>query len=190
MAGCWITTGADGICRAALTKRQRLFRSVDKTGRLPLPLGLFLAALTYSSANRGMQNRCPLSQLILERSPIKAITQGEKGCPSLTIRMPAKIASTSFAGTWATIVVLRLSVGCGAETLSIIRSEACPKLGHDPHPGPTTSNHQKGGHVCILRMPDHPLHGRGFGALGTITQLVDLWLDERRLPSYMRVVKR
>ena len=48
---------------------------------------------------------------------------------------------------------------------------------------------QKGGHVCVLKMPDHPLHGRGFGALGTITPLVDLWLDERRLPSYMRAVK-
>jgi hypothetical protein len=37
-------------------------------------------------------------------------------------------------------------------------------------------------------MPDHPLHGRGFGVVGTITPLVDLWLDERRLPSYMRAV--
>lgn len=47
---------------------------------------------------------------------------------------------------------------------------------------------QKGGHVCTLKMPDHPLHGRGFGVVGTITPLVDLWLDERRLPSYMRLV--
>jgi hypothetical protein len=47
---------------------------------------------------------------------------------------------------------------------------------------------QKGGHVCTLTMPDHPLHGRGFGCVGTITPLVDLWLDERRLPSYMRLV--
>ncbi|MBL6082820.1 hypothetical protein JMJ56_33290 [Belnapia sp. T18] len=46
---------------------------------------------------------------------------------------------------------------------------------------------QKGGHVCRLVMPDHPLHGRGFGVVGTITPLVDLWLDERRLPNYMRL---
>lgn len=47
---------------------------------------------------------------------------------------------------------------------------------------------QTGGHVCMLRMPDHPLHGRGFGSVGTITPLVDLWIDERRLPSYMQLV--
>lgn len=47
---------------------------------------------------------------------------------------------------------------------------------------------QQGGHVCRLQMPDHPLHGRGFGVVGTITPLVDLWLDERRLPRHLRVV--
>ena len=47
---------------------------------------------------------------------------------------------------------------------------------------------QKGGHVCVLKMPEHPLHGHGFGVIGTITPLVDLWLDEHRLPSYMRAV--
>lgn len=47
---------------------------------------------------------------------------------------------------------------------------------------------QKGGHVCTLRMPDHPLHDRGFGSVGTVTTLVDLWLDERRLPNHMRLV--
>jgi hypothetical protein len=47
---------------------------------------------------------------------------------------------------------------------------------------------QNGGHVCTLRMPDHPLHDRGFGSVGTIAPLVDLWIDERRLPSYMRLV--
>ena len=47
---------------------------------------------------------------------------------------------------------------------------------------------QPGGYVCILQMPDHPLHGRGFGVAGTITSLVDLWLDDRRLPRYMWVV--
>ncbi|SDD94015.1 hypothetical protein [Belnapia rosea] len=49
---------------------------------------------------------------------------------------------------------------------------------------------QKGGHVCTLRMPDHPFHGRGFGSVGTITPLVDLWLDERRLPKYMLAVPK
>ncbi|WP_090665272.1 hypothetical protein [Belnapia rosea] len=48
----------------------------------------------------------------------------------------------------------------------------------------------KGGHVCRLMMPDHPLHGRGFGSVGTITPLVDLWVDERQLPKYMRVVPK
>ena len=48
----------------------------------------------------------------------------------------------------------------------------------------------EGGRVCILQMPDHPFHGRGFGAVGSITQLVDLWLDERRLPSLMRAVPK
>lgn len=47
---------------------------------------------------------------------------------------------------------------------------------------------QKGGHICRLQMPDHPLHGRGFGVVGTITPLVDLWLDERRLPRHLRAV--
>jgi hypothetical protein len=49
---------------------------------------------------------------------------------------------------------------------------------------------QKGGQVCQLQMPDHPLHGRGFDRVGTITPLVDLWLDERRLPKYMWVVPK
>ena len=49
---------------------------------------------------------------------------------------------------------------------------------------------QTGDHVCTLRMPDHPLHGRGFGCVGTITPLVDLWLDARRLPTYMRLVAK
>jgi hypothetical protein len=45
---------------------------------------------------------------------------------------------------------------------------------------------QTGGHVCALLMDGHPLHGHTFGVVGTITPLVDLWLDERRLPDYMR----
>ena len=42
----------------------------------------------------------------------------------------------------------------------------------------------KDGHVCGLFMPDHPLHGWTFGVVGTITLLVDVWLDEGRLPSH------
>ena len=44
----------------------------------------------------------------------------------------------------------------------------------------------KGGRVCTLLMCDHPLHGRNFGVPGTITPVIDLWVEERRLPSYMR----
>ena len=42
----------------------------------------------------------------------------------------------------------------------------------------------KGGHVCGLLMEDHPLHGSTFGVVGTVTPLVDLWVEERRLPGY------
>ncbi len=45
-------------------------------------------------------------------------------------------------------------------------------------------------HVCILLMPAHPLHGCTFGVVGTITPLVDLWVEERRLPDYMRAVPK
>ena len=41
----------------------------------------------------------------------------------------------------------------------------------------------KGGYVCALLMDEHPLNGHTFGVVGTITSLVDLWLDERRLPA-------
>ena len=44
----------------------------------------------------------------------------------------------------------------------------------------------KGGHVCALLMEGHPLHGATFGAAGTATPLVDLWVEEGRLPGYMR----
>ncbi len=39
-------------------------------------------------------------------------------------------------------------------------------------------------------MPGRPLHGQGFGVVGTITPLVDIWVEERRLPKYMRVVPK
>ena len=48
----------------------------------------------------------------------------------------------------------------------------------------------KGGHVCSLFMEDHPLNGSSFGVVGTITPLIDLWVEERRLPSYMRAVTK
>ncbi len=48
----------------------------------------------------------------------------------------------------------------------------------------------KGGHVCALLMEEHPLHGHTFGAVGTITPLVDLWVEERRLPGHMRAVPK
>jgi hypothetical protein len=43
-----------------------------------------------------------------------------------------------------------------------------------------------GGHVCGLMMRDHPLNGATFGVVGTVTPLVDLWVDEGRLPHYIR----
>jgi hypothetical protein len=34
-------------------------------------------------------------------------------------------------------------------------------------------------------MDGHPLTGMSFGVAGTITPLVDLWLEKGRLPDYM-----
>jgi hypothetical protein len=48
----------------------------------------------------------------------------------------------------------------------------------------------KGGHVCGLLMKGHPLDGHTFGVVGTITPLVDLWVEERRLPDHMRAVSK
>ena len=45
----------------------------------------------------------------------------------------------------------------------------------------------KGGHVCGLFMEGHPLHGHSFGAVGTVTPLVDLWVDIRGLPEHLRL---
>ena len=47
-----------------------------------------------------------------------------------------------------------------------------------------------GGDACGLFMPEHPLHGRNFGVVGTVTSLVDLWANAGRLPSYMREGRR
>ena len=43
----------------------------------------------------------------------------------------------------------------------------------------------KGGHVCALLLEGHPLHGMTFGVPGTITPLVDLWVEKGRLPDYI-----
>jgi hypothetical protein len=48
----------------------------------------------------------------------------------------------------------------------------------------------KGGHVCRLQLPAHLLTGMSFGVARTITPLVDLCLNEGRLPSYMRAVPK
>ena len=39
-------------------------------------------------------------------------------------------------------------------------------------------------------MEGHPLNGVTFVAVGTVTLSVDLWVEERRLPSYMRVAPK
>jgi hypothetical protein len=43
----------------------------------------------------------------------------------------------------------------------------------------------KGAHVCGLFLDGHPLTGHSFGVVGTVTPLVDVWLDERRLPPHI-----
>jgi hypothetical protein len=48
----------------------------------------------------------------------------------------------------------------------------------------------KGGHVCALLMPEHPLHGHTFGAPGTVAGLVDHWVEHGRLPGHMRAVPK
>jgi len=45
---------------------------------------------------------------------------------------------------------------------------------------------QKGGRVCRLTLDGHPLVSQTFGVAGTITPLVNLWLEEGRLPKSMR----
>lgn len=48
----------------------------------------------------------------------------------------------------------------------------------------------RGGHVCTLLMPGYPLHGHTFGVLGTVTPLVDPWLEGGRLPDHIRAVPK
>jgi hypothetical protein len=47
-----------------------------------------------------------------------------------------------------------------------------------------------GGHACGLFMEGHPLDGMTFGTLGTVTPLVDVWVEERQFPPYVRAVIR
>ena len=44
----------------------------------------------------------------------------------------------------------------------------------------------KGGYVYALLMEGDPCNGATFGVAGTVTPLVDLWVEEGRLPRYMR----
>jgi hypothetical protein len=39
-------------------------------------------------------------------------------------------------------------------------------------------------------MAGHPLDGITMGVVGTLTPLADLWLDEQRLPDWMKVVPK
>ena len=48
----------------------------------------------------------------------------------------------------------------------------------------------KGSHVCGLFLEGHPLDRQTFGVVGAITPLVDLWVDEGRLPRYMQAVPK
>ncbi|MFC4170310.1 hypothetical protein [Teichococcus aestuarii] len=38
----------------------------------------------------------------------------------------------------------------------------------------------------VLLMPDHSYHGASFGQASFVETLIDLWLDERRLPQGYR----
>jgi hypothetical protein len=68
------------------------------------------------------------------------------------------------------------------------------KAAEGPWGGPTYTYRgaeircSKGAHVCGLVMEGHPLSGMSFGVAGTITPLVDLWIEEQRLPDYMKLV--
>ncbi len=87
-------------------------------------------------------------------------------------------------------------VEAGAMTDAPARPEPELVAAEGPWGGPVFRYHGaeirrlKGGHVCALLMPDHPLNGSIFGVPGTVTKLVDLWVEERRLPSYMRAVSK
>jgi hypothetical protein len=71
-----------------------------------------------------------------------------------------------------------------------------PKAAEGPWGGPTYAYRgariecHKGAHVCGLFLEGHPLHRMSFGVPGTITPLVDLWVEKGELPGYMRVVSK
>ena len=58
-----------------------------------------------------------------------------------------------------------------------------------PHLG-AEARCNKGGHVCAPLLEGHPLHGATFGVVGTVMPLVDLRVEEGRLPGYMRTVPK
>ncbi len=47
---------------------------------------------------------------------------------------------------------------------------------------------RQGRPLCALLMEGHPFHDATFGTVGTVTLLVDLWIEGRLLPGYMRDV--
>ncbi len=63
-----------------------------------------------------------------------------------------------------------------------------------------TRNLNNGAPALVVRRPSSPApamsnrgttnppHGMTSGVVGTITPLVDLWVEERRLPAYYRAV--
>ena len=76
----------------------------------------------------------------------------------------------------------------------VARPELEQKADIGPWGGPTYSYRGarieccRNGHVCGLQMEGHPLGGRTFRTASTITPLIDLWVEEKRLPGYMRAV--
>ena len=46
---------------------------------------------------------------------------------------------------------------------------------------------QPGGYACTLTLLGYPFHGWGLGCVDTVAVLVDLWVEQKRLPKHMRV---
>ncbi len=44
--------------------------------------------------------------------------------------------------------------------------------------------------VAVAQLEGQPPRGMAFGVVGTIAPLVDLWVEERRLPDHMRVAPK
>lgn len=75
------------------------------------------------------------------------------------------------------------------------RPEPTPTRPAGPLGGPSYEHRgaiidcQPGGYICRLLLPGCPLHGHSFGAAGTIPYLVDLWLDHKRLPPWIKAAR-